>query len=109
MQDQFKRQLKALEKETEERLELTENNNLPLSIYSRLATDESSDVRYALASNANIPLMVLYVLTEDENVFVSQRARNTIDRIEKETIRSNMSIIHYGSASIGSNQGLISA
>ena len=80
----------------EERLDLTENNNLPVSIYLTLVCDENDDIRYSLASNANIPIYVLNRLTEDENVYVSCRAQQTIERIESEAVKAKMSIMHYG-------------
>lgn len=90
----------------EERIEKTENNNLPVSIYMMLASDENEDVRYSLASNANIPIQVLHLLEEDENVYVSCRATQTLERIEKEAVKANLSIIHYGSGAIKSAEGL---
>ena len=95
--------------ELEERIELTEHNNLPISMYMMLASDEYDDVRYSLASNANIPMAVLEQLLEDENVYVSCRARQTIDRVEREEVKARMSIVHYGSAVVSQPQGLVSA
>ena len=95
----------------QERIEQTENNHLPVAIYMMLASDESDDVRYSLASNANVPLQVLLKLEEDENVYVSCRATQTLERIEKEAVKANLSIIHYGSGVIKPSHtlGLVSA
>ena len=97
-----------VETDLQERLELTEYNNLPFTMYMMLASDENPDVRYSLASNANIPMQALLALQEDENVYVSCRAKQTIDRIEKEETKSKMSVVHYGAA-ISAELGLISA
>lgn len=95
--------------ELEERIELTELNNLPISMYMMLASDEYEDVRYSLASNANAPTAVLEKLVEDDNVYVSGRARQTLDRIEREEVKARMSIVHYGSGLIPAQAGLASA
>lgn len=85
-----------VEGELQERLDLTENNHLTMSMYMVLACDENDDVRYALASNANIPRFVLDRLSEDENVYVACRAEQSLERIEMEAVKVKMSIMHYG-------------
>ena len=95
--------------EYEEKIELTEHNNLPNSMYMMLAHDENDDVRYSLASNANIPKQVLFTLLEDENVYVSHRAGKTIERIEREEVKARMSIVHYGPGVVSAPAGLVSA
>lgn len=77
---------KKLSEYIDARVELTEQSNLPISIYLLLACDKSADVRYSLASNANIPIFILKRLSEDENVYVSCRAKKSILRLEQESI-----------------------
>lgn len=96
----MKNKIAAITVLVEEKLELAETNNLPLSRYMNLAADDSVDVRYHLASNANIPQVVLEILSEDENVFVSHRALNTISRIKEG------SVLQYGTASAVGAQDL---
>jgi hypothetical protein len=97
----MKNNIAAVTVKIEEKLELAETNNLPLSRYMNLAAEDSVDVRYHLASNANIPKVVLEILAEDENVFVSHRAQSTLSRIK------NGSVLPYGTVSAVGN--LISA
>lgn len=70
-----------------EKLEMTEINNLSLPIYICLAKDKNADVRFSLAANPNIPKFVLNRLLEDENVFVSHRAKLSLEKKEEEAKR----------------------
>jgi len=97
----MKNKIAAVTVKIEEKLELAETNNLPLSRYMNLAAEDSVDVRYHLASNANIPKVVLEILAEDENVFVSHRAQSTLSPIKE------CSVLPYGTVSAVGN--LISA
>ena len=80
---------KKLSEYKEARIELTEQNNLPIATYLILACDKSVDVRYSLAANANIPVFILKRLAEDENVYVSCRAKKSINRMEEESAKTN--------------------
>jgi len=65
-----------------------ENPNVGEHAFAELAHDEHPDVRYAVAENPRAPRSTLSFLLFDDNPYVADRARQTLERLERATIKS---------------------
>lgn len=77
----------AFSPDPEVRAAIIDNKNTPESCYKRLVHDESPDVRFAVAESPHVPLTSLYTLLKDENPYVAGRAKETLARILRHTIK----------------------
>ena len=60
------------------------NPKATFKMLTRLAKDFCLNVRYTLAEDHSLPRPLLKMLSRDENPYVSQRARQTLDRLREE-------------------------
>jgi hypothetical protein len=73
----------AQDHDPEVRIAVGENKAASEAIVEKIASDEHIDVRLALAENSNLSKRVLHLLAKDENPYVSNRALNTLEKLEQ--------------------------
>lgn len=60
---------------------VSHNPSASLKTKEPLATDSDPSVRFSVAENPNTPLEILSDLAEDENAYVSERAKQTLNKM----------------------------
>lgn len=81
--------LDKLSRRMEEKVQaaVAENPLTPPEALLWLSKNACPDVRHAMAENSALPLRVLQELCTDENVYVGERAKKTLARRSKGTVR----------------------